>query len=613
MPARLVFLTGSKTGTAVDLEAAAVSIGRNPDCTIAFNPDEVVVSKHHASIFVYEGRYYVRDEGSRNGTYVDGQPVQTVELRPGQQITFGPNGPSAVFELHAGAAPYGATPVAPAAPATAWAPPPAAPPPPPRRPPPTPAASGSGLTGLYQMAREQAAATSRTGRASSTAVMKAFVKLASERSARRTRVIVGVVAAGALVAVTTVFAIGKIEQARLQTELGTLGAQLAGERTGRAELEARLAKVGTQAEAVQAESESMRRELAQSRQAAAQQQRELAQQRGEIERDRRFGPMVTERYAQGVCLIEMVWGYRNRAGQWLRVRGTPEGQVVMADPSDRQSPIFSRGGFGTGFLIEEAGWILTNRHVSTPFAEDEGYRLGNEVYQPAWLSLRAYFPPGNKAFDVEVTAVSDQHDLGLMRTSARPTGVPVLPIASGRTVVPGEKLVLLGYPTGSDNIFWRANETQLKTIASAEEAAHRKALQDGGFGAVVALFEKARQNQIELTEAQLASVKIMLDVVLSAGMRAAMQQAASLGLVQPHVSMGDVTDTTRSDIFHSAPMVGGASGGPVVGDALKVISVNYAMNVAEDRGAVFQKNRSVPHSYVWAFLPREIASRIAGR
>jgi S1-C subfamily serine protease len=424
------------------------------------------------------------------------------------------------------------------------------------------------------------------------------------------------------VAVVLVFALGKSEQAALRDQLVSLGAELATERGSRADLEQELQALDAQAGAwteesatLKARSDSMRVALAQSQQATARQQRQLTQQQQQMERDRRFGPIVTDRYAGGVCLIEMVWGYRNRSGRWLRVRGSGDGDVEFT--TDQRSPMYTSTGFGTGFLIEESGWILTNKHVSEPFADDRGITIGGEAYRPAWVTLRAYFPPGNKKYDAEVVTVSHEHDLGLMRTSARPSNVPVLPIATAGRPVPGDRLVLLGYPTGSTNIFWRADESQITAIQSAAQSAMERAIQDGGFGPFLQLWEAVADGRVEATEEQLEALRAIAMVVLtianSAGYSAALEEAARLRLVQPHISSGEVTDTTRADIFHSAPMVGGASGGPVVGHDFAVISVNYAMNVEEDRGAVFQKNRSVPHDYVWRFLPDEVANRIRRR
>src|SRR5687767_3878190 len=50
------------------------------------------VSRHHATAWVADGRLYLRDENSSNGTLVNGRrlaPGETVTLQPGDQLQLG--------------------------------------------------------------------------------------------------------------------------------------------------------------------------------------------------------------------------------------------------------------------------------------------------------------------------------------------------------------------------------------------------------------------------------------------------------------------------------------------------------------------------------------------
>src|SRR5690606_20402970 len=49
------------------------------------------VSRRHCEVFLQQGRAFIRDMGSSNGTWVNGAPVGTepVELVPGQQVFVG--------------------------------------------------------------------------------------------------------------------------------------------------------------------------------------------------------------------------------------------------------------------------------------------------------------------------------------------------------------------------------------------------------------------------------------------------------------------------------------------------------------------------------------------
>lgn len=97
MTARLVFITGSRAGSAHDLGSGTATVGRSPDCTVAFGSGEVLVSGHHASISYHEGRYVIRDQGSRNGTFVNGKRIEEGTLKDHDLIQFGAGGPGARF------------------------------------------------------------------------------------------------------------------------------------------------------------------------------------------------------------------------------------------------------------------------------------------------------------------------------------------------------------------------------------------------------------------------------------------------------------------------------------------------------------------------------------
>src|SRR5579875_2102759 len=65
----------------VPVNGKEVSIGRSPD-----NP---AVSHYHARVFNEEGRMMLEDFGSLNGTFVNGQRVKMVMLKPGDSVAIG--------------------------------------------------------------------------------------------------------------------------------------------------------------------------------------------------------------------------------------------------------------------------------------------------------------------------------------------------------------------------------------------------------------------------------------------------------------------------------------------------------------------------------------------
>ena len=64
-----------------------VEAGRNPEAGIFL--DDVTVSRHHAQFSIEDGRLVVRDLGSTNGTYVNGERCDEAVLGPGDQVFIG--------------------------------------------------------------------------------------------------------------------------------------------------------------------------------------------------------------------------------------------------------------------------------------------------------------------------------------------------------------------------------------------------------------------------------------------------------------------------------------------------------------------------------------------
>lgn len=67
------------------LNSESVLIGRHPECAVQI--DDGSVSRHHAKITHEDGNYFVEDLNSRNGTYLNDQPVhQPTKLFDGSRI-----------------------------------------------------------------------------------------------------------------------------------------------------------------------------------------------------------------------------------------------------------------------------------------------------------------------------------------------------------------------------------------------------------------------------------------------------------------------------------------------------------------------------------------------
>lgn len=71
----------------VSVSSSEVSIGRSPENVLVI--DNPAVSHYHARVFNEEGRLMIEDFGSMNGTFVNGQRVKMVTLKPGDSVAIG--------------------------------------------------------------------------------------------------------------------------------------------------------------------------------------------------------------------------------------------------------------------------------------------------------------------------------------------------------------------------------------------------------------------------------------------------------------------------------------------------------------------------------------------
>ncbi len=86
MPVLVVKFEGSVLQN-VPVSDGPITIGRTPDNSIAI--DNLAVSNRHARIEVQQGRMILDDQGSLNGTFVNGQRVKRAALKDGDVISLG--------------------------------------------------------------------------------------------------------------------------------------------------------------------------------------------------------------------------------------------------------------------------------------------------------------------------------------------------------------------------------------------------------------------------------------------------------------------------------------------------------------------------------------------
>ena len=83
----LVVRRGPNAGSTFALDNDSTSIGRHPDSDLFL--DDVTVSRRHATIKRTEHGYEISDVGSLNGTYVDGERIDTVPLEDMAEVQIG--------------------------------------------------------------------------------------------------------------------------------------------------------------------------------------------------------------------------------------------------------------------------------------------------------------------------------------------------------------------------------------------------------------------------------------------------------------------------------------------------------------------------------------------
>lgn len=114
---RLQQTFGAHAGRVRELDQDVVRFGRLPSNDFAFDPHaDLDASGNHAEIRREGARYVLLDVGSRNGTLVNGRPVQRHVLEGGEEIEFGTGGPRVRVEIVASGASARGAPTAPATP-----------------------------------------------------------------------------------------------------------------------------------------------------------------------------------------------------------------------------------------------------------------------------------------------------------------------------------------------------------------------------------------------------------------------------------------------------------------------------------------------------------------
>jgi S1-C subfamily serine protease len=494
-------LSGPRTGETAWLPRLPATIGSDPDADIQVPS----TAARHAVVFERDGTVVLLDSGSAQGTFLAGQLVQEATLRPGDVIALGPNGPRLRFERD-GLPPFA-------------------------------------LARAHGPLLAVPVETTLPAPVSHTLILRAMAQ--SSRAFRRT-----VMAAGVLAALLLAWTWR--ENRRFQAELATLRQTMGEVDAERRTLEQRVNAERRRADAerrtleqriedYRSREEDLRTKLAGAAAGEVQTLRDelgtTRQRIASLETERAVGEEIIKQYGGGVCLIQGAYAFYDASGRPLRYKEGADDHAgddatAVLTP-EGEGAIHTIEYYGTGFLVQTGGLILTNRHVAEPWWNDStAATLDGQGYSPRFLYLRAFFPRQHDPYDLKLSRSSSRYDLSLLRASIRGGNVPVLPLEQEtKRTLPGQPVVVVGYPTGLEAI-----------LAKAESGVVRRILESHGTDSERVTLALSRQ-----------------------------------GLIRPSTTQGHIGDITRTDIVFDAPSAQGGSGGPVFNKFGQVIAVEYAV------------------------------------
>jgi DNA-binding response OmpR family regulator len=260
---------------------------------------------------------------------------------------------------------------------------------------------------------------------------------------------------------------------------------------------------------------------------------------GKLETESRIAQDIVRDYSNSVCLIYVMVGFHERkTGARLNFAGIDANGNPVADEKGNPLVTTEGGGrpvylhvFGSGFLIDNAGHILTNHHVLEPWWHNaQSIPVPSETFEPTIESMWAYFPGYDTPLPLHAQGLSEESDLGLGSVDL-PGNHPKPVAIEQQAAISGSPVVLIGYPTGVEGILARIDETTLKKIA---------------------------QTVGNSTEGLV-------------------QELGRRKLIRPLVTQGHLGVVSTDRLVYDAQTTHGGSGGPVFDATGKVIGVNFAI------------------------------------
>lgn len=422
LPWRLRPLSQPDLPQAVPIPYTGLTLGRDPQNTLILSPkSHPGVSAFHCKLAIVENELIVEDLGSKNGTLVDGEPVERAVLRHGSILTLGSGGPR--FTVIGTEKEFETVVMKPEK------------------------SVGRGMgSETVRLVRAQLGISSESG-----------VQEMVTQQGRRTHRLVGVV--GVFLVLGLVVGIWAISQISSEAM-----AQL--RQTLQEDLEDQRDTWHQETLALESSWEERRTELERARESLQASVQEL-QARGDSATDaledlqerldsttrilENYNPVTLEqgrleevqRVEHAVVMVEVLKTYKDSGtGEVLRFPPMEDGEIVVRESS------------GSGFCISDKGWILTNAHVVLKKGNvEEELPIGSRTYIPE-IETNVIFSNTRERYPAELKdwRSDGNEDLALLKIEPF-EDMPFLPgltLDSEETTLPpqGTDVFLIGFPLG---------------------------------------------------------------------------------------------------------------------------------------------------------------------
>ena len=216
------------------------------------------------------------------------------------------------------------------------------------------------------------------------------------------------------------------------------------------------ASVSTQLEALRTESADLRKQIATSTGPSLSDLDSRLKQTdsriGKLESESRIAQEIVRDYSNSVCLIYAIVEFHDRkSGARLNFAGADAHGNPVTD--DKGNPMVTTEGsgrpvylhvFGSGFLIDNAGHILTNHHVLQPWWHNaQAVPVPSDTFEPTIESMWAYFPGYGTPMPLHVEGLREDFDLGLASVDL-PENHPKPVAVDPQAAISGSPVVLIG-------------------------------------------------------------------------------------------------------------------------------------------------------------------------